>query len=63
MALGFLERGRRYRAEIYRDGDDADFRTNPRSIVIEARNVTAADRLVLRIAPGGGAAVRFVTAK
>jgi alpha-glucosidase len=63
VALDFLERGRRYRAEIYRDGDDADFRSNPRSIVIEARNVTAGDRLVLRIAPGGGAAVRFVAVK
>jgi alpha-glucosidase len=60
VALDFLEPGRRYRAEIYRDGDDADFRTKPRSIVIEWRNVTAGDRLALRIAPGGGAAVRFV---
>ena len=60
VALDFLPRGRRYRAEIYRDGDDADYRTNPRSIVIEQRNVTSADRLAMRIAPGGGAAVRFV---
>jgi alpha-glucosidase len=60
VALDFLEPGRRYRAEIYRDGDDADYRTKPRSIVIERRTVTAADRLALRIAPGGGAAVRFV---
>ncbi len=60
VALDFLEPGVRYRAEIYRDGDAADFRTNPRDIVIEAREVTAADRLALRIAPGGGAAVRFV---
>jgi alpha-glucosidase len=60
VALDFLQPGRRYRAEIYRDGDDADFRTNPRAITIERRNVTAGDRLALRIAPGGGAAVRFV---
>ncbi len=60
VALDFLEPGRRYRAEIYRDGDDADFRTNPRAIAIERREVTAADRLALRIAPGGGAAARFV---
>jgi alpha-glucosidase len=60
IALDFLQPGRRYRAEIYRDGDDADFRTNPRAITIERRNVTAGDRLALRIAPGGGAAVRFV---
>lgn len=60
VALDFLQPGRRYRAEIYRDGDSADYRTNPRDIVIEKRTVTAADRLAIRIAPGGGAAVRFV---
>ena len=60
VALDFLDPGSRYRAEIYRDGDDADYRANPRSIVIEQRFVTAKDRLALRIAPGGGAAVRFV---
>ncbi len=60
MPLSFLDPGRRYRAEIYRDGDDADYRTNPRSIVIEKRTVGVGDRLAFRIAPGGGAAVRFV---
>jgi alpha-glucosidase len=60
VALDFLDRGRRYRAEIYRDGDKADFRTNPRDIVIERRTVTSAGRMAMRIAPGGGTAVRFV---
>jgi alpha-glucosidase len=60
VALDFLDPGRRYRAEIYRDGDDADYRTNPRSMVIEQRIVTSKDRMAMRIAPGGGAAVRFV---
>jgi len=60
VPLSFLEPGRRYRAEIYRDGENADCRTNPRSIVIEQRTVTANDRLALKLAPGGGAAVRFV---
>lgn len=60
VPLGFLEPGRRYRAEIYRDADDADWRSNPEAIAIEKREVTAADTLVLRIAPGGGTAIRFV---
>jgi alpha-glucosidase len=60
VPLNFLEPGRHYRAEIYRDGDTADYRTNPRSIVIEQRVVTSTDRMAMRIAPGGGAAVRFV---
>ncbi|MEQ1498465.1 MAG: glycoside hydrolase family 97 protein [Novosphingobium sp.] len=60
FALDFLTPGKRYIAEIYRDGDDADFRTEKRhSIVIEQRQVTARDSMTLRLAPGGGAAVRF----
>jgi alpha-glucosidase len=60
LSLSFLDSGARYRAEIYRDGEGADFRTNPRAIAIEKRNVTAADRMKLRMAPGGGFAVRLV---
>ena len=56
----FLDRAVATKREIYRDGDDADYRTNPRSIVIEKRIVTSNDRLAERIAPGGGTAVRFV---
>lgn len=60
VALDFLKPGQKYRAEIYRDGDDADYRTNPRSIVIEQKTLTSKDRLAMRLAPGGGAAIRFV---
>ena len=60
FALDFLTPGKRYVAEIYRDGNDADYRTDKRhSIVIEQRAVTAKDSMTLRLAPGGGAAVRF----
>ena len=58
--LNFLEAGRRYRAEIYRDAPDAHWRTNREAIVIETREVAASDVLELRLAPGGGQAVRFV---
>lgn len=58
--LGFLESGVRYRAQIYRDGDDANWQTNPEAIAIEAREVTSHDVLHLRLAPGGGAAIRLV---
>lgn len=58
--LDFLRPGAKYVAEIYRDGDDADYRTDKRhSIVIEQRRVSSADEMSLRLAPGGGAAVRF----
>jgi alpha-glucosidase len=58
--LSFLTPGRRYRAQIYRDGPNADYRTNGKDIVIEERIVTSADTLTLRLAPGGGQAIRMI---
>ncbi len=64
ITLDFLTPGKRYTAEIYRDGDDADYRTAKRhSIVIEKRVVSNADSLTVRLAPGGGQAIRFVAGK
>lgn len=60
LPLDFLDAGARYRAEIYRDGEGADFRSNPRAIAIEKRDLRSSDRLRLRMAPGGGFAVRLV---
>lgn len=59
VPLSFLASGRRYTAQIYRDGDDADYRTKPFSFVVESREVTSKDRLSLKLAPGGGQAIRF----
>ena len=60
FSFDFLSPGKRYQAELYRDGDDADYRTDKRhSIVIETKVVTAKDSMTLRLAPGGGAAVRL----
>ena len=60
VPLSFLEQGRRYTAQIYRDGDQAHWKTAPQDIVIEERTVTRADTLALKLAPGGGQAIRFV---
>jgi alpha-glucosidase len=60
LPLDFLDRGKRYTAEIYRDGDAADYRNEHRfDLVTETRTVTAADTLQLRLAPGGGQAIRL----
>ena len=59
VPLDFLDAGRRYTATIYRDADDADWRSNPLALEIKRRTVTAADSLVLPLAAGGGAAVRL----
>ena len=60
VPLAFLTPGRRYTAEIWRDGPRADWQTAPFDMVVEQRTVTSADRLALRLAAGGGTAVRFV---
>lgn len=62
--LDFLTPGKKYTAEIYRDGDDADYRTEKRhEIAVERRTLTSTDSLNMRIAPGGGFAVRLVEGK
>ena len=60
VPLSFLTPGKTYRAQIYRDGPNADYRGRGKEIVIEEKAVTAADTLTLRLAPGGGQAIRFV---
>lgn len=63
IALDFLDPGRTYRAEIYRDAESAHFEGPTRfDIAIERREVTAADSLDLRMAPGGGFAIRLTPA-
>ena len=58
VPLTFLEVGD-YEAQIYRDGPEADFDTNPYDIVIETRNVSAGDTIELPLGRSGGAAIRF----
>jgi alpha-glucosidase len=61
LPLTFLDAGKTYVAEIYRDGDAADYRNAQRfDLVVEKRSVTAQDALQLRLAPGGGQAIRFM---
>jgi len=60
VPLGFLDPKRRYRAQIYRDGDAAHWRTAPYAITIEERSAKSSDTLTLRLAAGGGEAIRFV---
>lgn len=59
LPLSFLGDQRNYVAEIYRDGPDADWDTNPYAYEIKKMPVTAADTLTLRLAPGGGTAIRI----
>ena len=58
--LDFLEPGRPYTAQVYRDGPGAGWQADQTDLVIESREVAAGDTLELRLAPGGGQAIRFV---
>ena len=61
LKLDFLDPGKRYRAEIYRDGEGADWKGDARfRFVREAKTVARGDALPLWLAGGGGAAVRLV---
>ncbi len=60
IALDFLTPGKRYEAQVYQDGEGADFRTEARfAIRISKRVVQSSDRLPVKLAPGGGQAIRF----
>lgn len=57
--LSFLDAGKKYEAQIYRDGNDANWQTKPYDIIIENKVVTSSDSLTLPLATSGGAAIRF----
>ena len=59
IKLDFLTQGKQYHAQIYRDGEKADWLSNPYDYVIETQTVTATDSLTLSLAPSGGTAIRF----
>ena len=45
LPLSFLDKGKRYKAVIYRDGDKADYRTNPYPVIIEEQEVNGESTL------------------
>lgn len=59
VPLTFLDAGRPYLAEVYRDAEDAHWDGNPYSIEIATRTLNNEDTLELRLAAGGGTAIRF----
>ena len=57
VPLNFLGAGR-YTAEIYQDASDAG--TNPKNVSIKKQSVRNSETLTLKLAAGGGCAIRFV---
>lgn len=63
IPLTFLDQNTRYRAVIYADAPDVDWKTNPTAYVISEREVGADDTLTVKMAAGGGQAVAFIPAR
>ena len=59
LPLEFLDKNKTYVAEIYRDADEADWKTNPIDYKIEKRLVTSDSIFSFHLAPGGGEAIRL----
>jgi len=59
ISLSFLPEGVSYVAEIYADGEGADWLHNPSPVAISQQPVDAGSTLELALAPGGGQAIRI----
>ena len=59
VRLDFLPAGKPYRATIYRDGPTAEMGAKGKDMAVETREVRRGDTLNLRMAPGGGFAIRL----
>jgi len=62
VPLDFLDKGIKYIATIYADGDHADWKDNPEIYQIKKYIVDPTTILTLKLAKGGGAAVSFIPA-
>jgi alpha-glucosidase len=60
VILDFLDPNKRWMAHVYRDADDSHWESNPFAHVIEAVEITPRQEFAIRLAPGGGMAVRFL---
>jgi alpha-glucosidase len=60
VSLDFLPKGQTFTAEIYQDGKDAHVESNPLPVEIRTENVDSKSSLQLKLAPGGGTAIRFI---
>ena len=59
VSLAFLTPGQRYVAEVYADDPAAHWRDNPLAMQISEQIVDAGSHLTVRLAPGGGQAIRI----
>lgn len=60
VKLDFLEPDAEYTAQIYADAPDADWESNPTAYTVSEQTVKSTEVLPLRLAAGGGTAIRFI---
>ena len=63
LNLSFLESGKTYTAQIYKDGPNAHWDNNPTDITIEEMEVSSETVLPVHLAEGGGVAIRILEKK
>jgi hypothetical protein len=59
VSLDFLRPEVRYQVTVYRDGEGADWKTNPTALKIDSFVLTAKDSLAVHLGQGGGVAASF----
>lgn len=59
IKLDFLSSNKKYKAVIYQDGKDADWKNNPKNYDIKTIEVTSKSKIKLHLANGGGTAISF----
>lgn len=60
IVLDFLSPNKKYKAVVYQDGKNADWKDNPKSYEIKTMEVTAKSKIKLNLAKGGGTAISFI---
>lgn len=63
ITLDFLDKGKKYVATVYSDGEDANYKTNPQSYKIKTMNVDAKSKIKLKSVEGGGYAISIMEKK
>ena len=59
IKLNFLSKGKKYKAIIYEDAKDADWKNNPIAYKLSTIEVNSKSKIKLNLAPGGGTAISF----
>ncbi len=59
VSLSFLDEGKKYKAQIYADGEGAHWESNPLPVSISEQEVNNQTQLKIVLAAGGGQAIRF----